>query len=110
MANSPTAPRSPAYYRVILTKPNYVPIRCSILSIRRGVYKRVYNARCPRQNGRYDVEPRVSNCVISYVHDHQRQEAGEEAHKYCEHERSEAGVFFLFFGCLAAEFAAKLKN
>lgn len=106
MADRPATPRRPASYGVVLAEPQQIAVRRSVLSIGRGVYQRVDDTGRPRQYGGYDVQPGVADAVVRHVHDHQREETGEEAQEYCQHQRRQARVLFLLSGRLSAQFAA----
>lgn len=83
---SPAAPRGSPRNRIVLAEPKKVAIRRSILSIGCCIDEWVYYARCPSQDRSYDVEPGVSQTVHDDIHDHEREEAGQETEEDGQHQ------------------------
>lgn len=84
-----------------------VGVRCSVLAIGCCVDEGVDDTGGPREDGGYDVQPGVRDAVVRHVHDHERQEAGQETKEDRQHERRQTRVFFFLFCCLAGEFTVE---
>lgn len=80
------------------------------MSVGCSVYQGIDDAGGPGEDRGYDVQPRVGDTVVSYVHDHEGEETREEAEEDGEHQCCQAGVFFFLFGCLTAQFAVEISN
>lgn len=105
MSHSSAAPSGSSADGAIFAEFEQVGVCRAVLSVGGRVNDGVHDTGGPRQDRRDDVQPRVRDAIVSHVHDHEGEEARQEAQEDGQHERREPGVVFFLFCCLPGQFA-----